>query len=69
MGSKQLGFGDDEQTTAKKGTRSKSLLAEMEKVMRLGDISGPHLIHCRDHAEIRQAWKTLKRIPGHWGAG
>jgi transposase, IS5 family len=33
MGSKQLGFGDYEQTTAKKRTRRERFLAEMEKVV------------------------------------
>jgi IS5 family transposase len=33
MGSKQLGFGDYEQTTAKKRTRRERFLAEMEVVV------------------------------------
>jgi IS5 family transposase len=33
MGSKQLGFGDYEQATAKKRTRRERFLAEMEKVV------------------------------------
>ena len=33
MGSKQLGFGDYEQATAKKRTRRERFLSEMEKVV------------------------------------
>jgi hypothetical protein len=33
MGSKQIGFGDDEQATAKKRTRRERFLAEMEAVV------------------------------------
>ena len=33
MGSKQFGFGDYEQATAKKRTRRERFLAEMEKVV------------------------------------
>ncbi len=33
MGSKQLGFGDYEQATAKKRTRRERFLGEMEKVV------------------------------------
>ena len=33
MGSKQLGFGDYEQSTAKKRTRRERFLAEMESVV------------------------------------
>jgi IS5 family transposase len=33
MGSKQLGFGDDEQATTKKRTRRERFLGEMEKVV------------------------------------
>ncbi|CAK6701309.1 hypothetical protein BBFGKLBO_03073 [Synechococcus sp. CBW1107] len=45
MGSKQLGFGDYEQTTAKKRTRRERFLAEMEKVVpwkALLDLIEPH---------------------------
>jgi IS5 family transposase len=33
MGGKQLGFGDDEQTTAKKRTKREKFLAEMDAVV------------------------------------
>jgi IS5 family transposase len=33
MGSKQLGFGDYEQATAKKGTRRERFLGKMEKLV------------------------------------
>jgi IS5 family transposase len=33
MGGKQLGFGDDEQSTAKKQTKKETFLAEMDKVV------------------------------------
>ena len=45
MGSKQLGFGDYEQATAKKRTRRERFLAEMEKVVpwkALIDLIEPH---------------------------
>ncbi len=45
MGGKQLGFGDYEQTTAKKRTRREKFLAEMEKVVpwkALIDLIEPH---------------------------
>jgi IS5 family transposase len=45
MGSKQLGFGDYEQTTAKKRTRRERFLAEMEVVVpwkALIDVMKPH---------------------------
>ena len=45
MGGKQLGFGDYEQTTAKKRTRRERFLAEMEKVVpwkALLDLIEPH---------------------------
>jgi len=45
MGSKQLGFGDYEQTTAKKRTRRERFLAEMEVVVpwkALIDLIEPH---------------------------
>jgi IS5 family transposase len=45
MGSKQLGFGDYEQATAKKRTRRECFLAEMEKVVpwkALIDLIEPH---------------------------
>jgi len=45
MGSKQLGFGDVEQTTAKKRTKREKFLAGMEKVLpwkALIDLIEPH---------------------------
>jgi hypothetical protein len=35
MGGKQLGFGDYEQSTAKKQTKKEKFLAEMDKVVQL----------------------------------
>ena len=46
MGSKQLGFGDYEQSTAKKRTRRERFLAEMESVVpwkALIELIEPHL--------------------------
>jgi IS5 family transposase len=45
MGGKQLGFGDYDQTTAKKRTRREKFLAEMEAVVpwqALVDLIEPH---------------------------
>jgi hypothetical protein len=35
----------------------------------VGDICGPQLIHCREHAEIHQSQKALRWIPRNRGAG
>ncbi len=45
MGGKQLGFADDEQTTAKKSTKKEKFLAEMDQVVpwqALIDLIEPH---------------------------
>jgi transposase, IS5 family len=44
MGGKQLGFGDYEQTTAKKRTRRERFLAEMEKMLPWKALMGRHKI-------------------------
>jgi len=35
----------------------------------VSDVSGPHLVECRDLFEIHQAGESLCRIPWHCGAG
>ena len=61
MGSKQLGFGDYEQATAKKRTRRERFLAEMERIPELEWPSDSTLARPQDLSRVTEDWAKCFR--------